>query len=216
MLQYWHNYQDIIENYFKGGSKMNKFFIISLLVIFCFTPLVITAEHSAIDKGSLEFGIGNVAELNIYRGDNIITGTMYGIGLTPDLTVGYFIIDRLSLGLTFGFWGDKDETMNEADTELNFSPFVKYYYPLSDKFLVNAKGFFGVYRFKDSTDPDNPFVRARFGFGIAGTYMLLPKLGGSIGVDFTYYSNYKVGGNKVDDTSFYIFDLLLGLTVYLR
>lgn len=194
---------------------MKKLIVVSLFMVFCFAPLVVMAEHSAIDKGSIEFGVGNVAELSFYRGDNITKGYEYGIGLTPDLTVGYFVIDRLMLGLSFGLFGDKDETMDEADIDLNIMPLVKYYYPISDKFLINAKGFIGWNRYKDSTDPDNPYTRARFGGGIAGTYMLLPQLGGSIGADFTYYSNYKYGGTKVDDTSWYLLGFLLGLTVYL-
>ena len=194
---------------------MRKLIVVSLFFVFCFVPLMVMAEHSAIDKGSIELGVGNVAELSFYRGDNILNGYWFTVGWPPGVTFGYFVIDRLMLGATLTVFSDKYETMTEADTELDVMPIVKYYYPISEKFLINAKGYFGLYRYKDSSDPDNPFTRVRFGGGGAGTYMLIPQLGASIGMDFTYYSDYKVGGTKADDTSYVILGIILGLVVYL-
>ncbi|MBA7544991.1 hypothetical protein ES705_37353 [subsurface metagenome] len=192
---------------------MKKILVVTMFFIFCFAPLVVMAEQSAVDKGNFELGVGNIIDIWLYRGDNYENATWIGLGTTPDLTVGYFIINGLMVGTTIGVTSYKSESWTEPNTSFFIQPVVKYYIPLSEKFFFNGKGFFGQYRENYAGDPDT-YTRMRFGGGVAGTYMLLPSLGASFGVDFIYFANYSYGGT-VDNTSYTVIDILLGLSVYL-
>jgi len=65
-----------------------------------------------------------------------------------------------------------------------------------------------------SGDPDI-YTQIRFGGGAAGTFMLLPNLGASIGADLIIFPDEKTSGTTVDNTSYYVIDFLLGLSMYL-
>jgi hypothetical protein len=194
---------------------MKKFIAVSLFALICFTPLVSLATHSSVDRGSVELGVGNVAQLSLYLSDNYDQASVLGIGLTPNVTVGYFFIDGLMLGASFGYFSYKDESMNEAYTDFDIMPLFKYYFPVSDKFLFNIKGFMGIYREKDVDYPDNFWSLTRFGGGLAANYMIVPQLGCNLGVDFTYFSNWKYEGEEAEETSDWGVMFVLGLGVYL-
>jgi hypothetical protein len=194
---------------------MRKLIVISLFVVFCFTPLAVLAEHNAVDKGSLELGVGNIAVFTFYVGYNYEQASVFGLGLTPNLTIGYFVIDRLMMGASLGYYRYKSESMDEAYTEFDIMPLVKYYFPVSEKFLINLKVFFGVYREKDMDFPDNYWSYLSFGGGVAATYMIIPQLGCNIGLDSRYFSNWRYDGEPLDETSDLGFQFVLGLNVYL-
>ena len=194
---------------------MRKLIVISLFVVFCFTPLAVLAEHNAVDRGSLELGVGNIAVFTYYVGYNYEQESVFGLGLTPNLTIGYFAIDRLMLGASLGYYRYKSESMVEAYTDFDIMPLVKYYFPVSEKFLINVKVFFGLYSEKDMTYPDNRWKRPRFGGGVAATYMIIPQLGCNIGVDSFYLSNWRYDGVTSEETNNLGFQLVLGLNVYL-
>ncbi len=193
---------------------MKKILVVTMFFIFCFAPLAVMAEQSAVDKGSFELGVGNIIDIWLYRSDNYENATWIGLGITPDLTVGYFIINGLMVGTTIGVTSHKAESWTEPNTSFFIQPVVKYYIPVSEKFFFNGKGFFGQYRENDAGDPDT-YTRMRFGGGAAGTYMLLPSLGASFGADFIYFADWKYGGTTIDKTSYAVIDILLGLSVYL-
>lgn len=193
---------------------MKKILVVTMFFIFCFAPLAVMAEHSAVDKGSIELGVGNIIDIRLERGDNYEKATLFGLGTTPDLTAGYFIINGLMVGTTIGVTSYKAESWTEPYTFFSIQPVVKYYFPVSEKFLFNGKVIFGLYREKLSGDPDT-YTQMHFGGGAAGTYMLLPSLGASFGADFIYFADWKYGGTTIDDTSYYVIDILLGLSVYL-
>lgn len=193
---------------------MKKILVVTMIFVICIAPLAAQAEHSAVDKGSFELGVGNILDIWLYRSDNYESATWVGIGYTPDMTVGYFIINRLMVGTTLGFYSLKSESWTEPSTTFFVQPVVKYYFPVSEKFLFNVKGFFGWRREKDSGDPDI-YTQIRFGGGAAGTFMLLPNLGASIGADLIIFPDEKTSGTTVDNTSYYVIDFLLGLSMYL-
>jgi hypothetical protein len=193
---------------------MKKIFVVALFLILCSAPISVMAEHSAVDRGSFEFGIGNIASVWLYGGANYENATWIGFGSTPDLTAGYFVINGLMVGTTFYFDWFKSESMTESDNNFFIQPIVKYYLPISDKFLVNAKVFFGWARSKSDGDPDS-YTRARFGGGVAGTYMLLPELGACIGADIIIFPDRKVSGTTIANTSFNVIDIAIGLSAYL-
>ena len=194
---------------------MKKILVVTMFLIFCFAPLSVMAQHSAVDKGSVELGVGNIIDITLFRGsDTWEDDTSIYIGDTPDLTAGYFVINGLMVGTTIWFVNYKSESMTEASTMFSVQPVVKYYFPISEKFLINLKGFFGWSRTKIANNPDT-YTQIRFGAGVAGTYMLLPSLGASIGADFTVFLDEKYGGTTIDDTSYNLIQILLGLSVYL-
>ncbi len=133
---------------------MKKILVVTMFFIFCFAPLAVMAEQSAVDKGSFELGVGNIIDIWLYRSDNYENATWIGLGITPDLTVGYFIINGLMVGTTIGVTSHKAESWTEPNTSFFIQPVVKYYIPVSEKFFFNGKGFFGQYRENDAGDPD--------------------------------------------------------------
>jgi hypothetical protein len=194
---------------------MKKLIIILLFVAFCFAPLATLAEHGSVDRGSVELGVGNIAQLSLYLSDNYDQANVFGMGLTPNLTIGYFIVDRFMLGVSFGYFRYKDESMVEAYNELDIMPQFKYYFPVSDKFLINIKGFVGLYRERELEYHDTYWKRTRIGGGLAFTYLFIPQLGCNLGADFVYFSNWEFEGMEAEDSSDWGPRFYLGLQVYL-
>jgi hypothetical protein len=194
---------------------MKKLIVISLFVVFCLTPLAVLAKHNAVDMGSLELGVGSIAVFTYYVGNNYEQRSVFGLGLTPNLTIGYFFIDRLMIGASCGYYRYKSESMDEAYIDFDIEPLFKYYFPVSAKFLINIKGFFGIYREKDMDYPDYNWTQPRFGGGVAATYLIIPQLGCNIGIDSAYFSNWRYDGETLEESSDLAFRFVLGLNVYL-
>ncbi len=153
----------------------------------------------------------NIIDMWLYRGVNSGNATAVGIGTAPDLTIGYFIVNGFMIGTTYRTITFQSESSTEGI--LFFQPVVKIYFPISDKFLLNAKGFFGLVRERYILDSDT-YTRIRFGGGGACTYMLLPSLGVSIGGEFKVFPNRKVSGTTIDNTSYNVINIFIGLTAY--
>lgn len=192
---------------------MKKKFIVTMLLILCFAPLSVMAQHSAVDKGSFELGVGHIFDIWLFSSDNYESYTEICIGATPTLTAGYFIIDGFMIGTTVYYNNYKSESMTDSDTYFSIQPEVKFYFPVSEQFLINAKGFLGM-RSSTYDGDSSKYTRMRFGAGCAGTYMLLPTLGASFGADFTLYQDRKVDGTTIGSTSYKIINIFVGLTAY--
>ena len=193
---------------------MKRILIVSLFVVFCFTPLTTLAEHTSVDAGSVELGVGNIAQYSFYFSGNNDDPRIFGFGLTPNLTIGYFLVNRLMFGVSFGLYNYKDDSMSESYTEFYIMPLVKYYFPLSDRFLLNLKVFFGYYRETD-VGTDNFWMQFRVGGGLAVTYLIIPQLGINLGGDFANLSHWRYGGTEQEGTSDWGPQFYLGLNVYL-
>jgi hypothetical protein len=191
---------------------MKKILIVTIFLIFCAAPIVVMAEN----KGSFELVIGNILDVKLtnYSDPTVDNDTVIEIGETPELTGGYFVINRLMVGTTIWFYNYKDASMDEPFNIFLIQPVVKYYFPISEEFLINVKVFFGWWREKYPL-VDDPYTKMLIGGGAAATYMLFPRVGASIGVDFTQNTKYKQAGTKIDDTSFYVITIALGLSAYL-
>ena len=194
---------------------MKKILVVFLFIVFCLPPLSTVFGHDSVDRGSVELGVGNIAEYSLYWGINYDQASVFGIGLTPNLTMGYFLFDRLMLGASFGFYRYKDESMTEAYNDFMIMPLFKYYFPVSEKVLINIKGFFGFYREKDMEYPDNYWTQQLIGGGLAATYLFIPQLGCNLGADFLYFTNWKYEGVEIEDTDTYSLKFVFGLNVYL-
>jgi len=193
---------------------LKKILVVATFLFFCFIPFSVMAQHNAVDKGSFELGIGSIVDIWLYSWEIYEDATWIGLGTTPNLTVGYFVANGFMVGTTIGFTRYKSESWTDPNNYFSVQPIVKYYFPFSEKFLLNGKVFFGWSRDKTSGDPD-AYTRINFGGGVAGTYMLLPSLGASIGVDFIAFLDQKYGGETIDDSNVNIFYIILGLSVYL-
>jgi hypothetical protein len=147
-----------------GEHTMKKLLVATAYFFFCLAPLAVSAENGAVDKGSFELGVGNILDIWLYRSDNYENVNWIGIGMTPDLTFGYFMANRLMIGTTIGLTTTKYESATESDNTFFIQPVLKYYFPVSEKFLFNLKGFFGWERDKYEGDPDT-YTRSRFGGG---------------------------------------------------
>ena len=194
---------------------MKRIMIVVAAAMFCLLPFGLFAQD-AIDKGSLEFGLGSIVGVTFWGGDLYDPKeTDFHIGSdTITVNFGYFLMDSLSLGGSLGFNSNKVEDADEASTNFFIAPVVKYYFPVNEKFLVNAKALFGFSSVK-LAGFDDATSQLFFGGGAAGTYLLTPNLGGFIGVDFTYGLDSRSGGDKIDDTNSTQLDIGLGLTVYI-
>ena len=62
---------------------MKRILVVIMFFIFCSVPLSVMAEHSAVDKGSFELGIGSIVDLWLYSSSNYEDATWIGIGTTP-------------------------------------------------------------------------------------------------------------------------------------
>jgi len=197
--------------------KMRKIFFVGVIVLFCIAPIsVFAAENKAIDKGSIEFGLGNVFSFSRYGGaaydpahTKIAVGNFfYGIN------GGYFIIDRLSVGASIFFYRDKEKDAAEAETRFSVGPVVKYYYPLAQKILVNGAGkvSYESRKVPPATDPLNQLAIT---VGVAATYLLKPYLGAYAGINFILALQGRQGGSSVSDTGYNVIDVGIGLTFFM-
>jgi hypothetical protein len=181
--------------------------------MFCIVPIGLFAENDAVDKGSLEFGLGTVLNLTLYSGN--LDATEFNIGSGGmGLSVGYFIIDRLSIGGSAYYWSRKYDGDIDSYNEYSIGPEVKYYIHVSEQVLINLKGLFRIVSWEDPGDIDRS-SRIWFGGGGAATYLLTSNLGIYGGADIVFSPNYKNQGIEVIDSSYTFIGAELGFRVYL-
>ena len=74
---------------------MRKLIVISLFVVFCLTPIAVLAEHSAVDRGSLELGVGNIAQFAFWVGYNYEQETILGLAIDQLGDMEWLDIEKL-------------------------------------------------------------------------------------------------------------------------
>jgi hypothetical protein len=192
---------------------MKKILVVAFLLIFCIVPIGLFAENESIDKGSVEFGLGTAFNLSLYSGNLEATEFTIGSGGML-LSVGYFVIDRLSIGGFAYYYNWKYEGATESSNEYRIGPEVKYYIPVSEQVLVNLKGLFRIVSWEDPGDIDRS-SRIWFGGGGALTYLMTGNLGIYGGANIVFSPNYSDQGTKVTDSSYTLIDVELGFRVYI-
>ena len=193
---------------------MNKSIALFFLLLFTLASFTLSAQQNSIEEGRFEIGIGNIASIWLYGGSNYEKATEIIIGHTPPITVGYFVIDGLRIGLTTDLDFYKSESMTEYESTIDIEPNVKYYFPLSEDLIGNIKVLFGWVRSTYDGDPEK-YTRTRFGFGGAVTYMFLPNIGAYVGLDYVILPDRKISGTTIDNTSFNVTDIGIGFTLYI-
>lgn len=192
---------------------MKKILAVTAIVIFCIVPIGLFAEHDAIDKGSFEFGLGTAFNFGIYSGNLEATEFSIGSGGTM-LNVGYFIIDKLSIGGAASYYNIKYGGATESYTEFFIGPEVKYYFPITDLLLANLKGLIRFISWEYPGDTDRS-SQMWFGGGGAITYLLTDNLGIYGGADILFSPDYIDEGAEVDDSSYVLIDVQVGFTVFI-
>ncbi len=192
---------------------MKKILLTLVLLWLVLFPVSVVAQQNPIDAGSFEFGIGNIANLWLQKGDNYDEATDISIGSTPVLTFGYFVSDGIMLGASIYYESYKSESMTDPDTDFLLQPQLKYYIPVSSQTLANLRILAG---YSSSTyDGDSEtYTRTRFGLGGGLTYLLLPGLGAVIHADYIYFPNRAVSGTTIDNSSYNIIEIGVGLSAY--
>jgi hypothetical protein len=100
----------------QGGFSMKKVFIVIGVLALCFAPLSLFADNEATDQGSLEFGLGPILSVYLYKGNLEGTTLIIGSGSTR-FNFGYFITDNFSIGGFVYFASVKYEGYTESATE---------------------------------------------------------------------------------------------------
>jgi hypothetical protein len=192
---------------------MKKILVAITLLMFCTVPICLFAENDAIDKGSVEFGLGTAFNLSLYFGNVEATEFTIGSG-SMLLSVGYFVIDKLSIGGAAYFYSLKYKAATESYTEFGFGPEVKYYIPTSENVLANLKGLFRIVSWEYPGDIDRS-SQMWFGGGGGVTYLMTGNLGLYGGADIMFSPDYKYEGTKVTDSSYTAIDIEVGFRVFL-
>ncbi|MER2997526.1 outer membrane beta-barrel protein [Pontibacter populi] len=177
-----------------------------------------TTQGTIVISGSLGINRNNVKSENLY---NPRTTTLTSVSLTPG--VGYFINDGLELGASFGlnYSTYKLDSNKESDTykskdtntRFDFSPFIRKYFMLSDKFAFTgtaSAGFsIGKHEFEGSTSPITieSSTKGAFAYITPGVYYFpTEKIGlsatfGSLGYSATTWKSEE-GSNKEVQSDF--------------
>jgi hypothetical protein len=192
---------------------MKKVFIVIGVLALCFAPLSLFADNEATDQGSLEFGLGPILSVYLYKGNLEGTTLIIGSGSTR-FNFGYFITDNFSIGGFVYFASVKYEGYTESATEFGVGPTLTFYVPITDRFLFGIIGSFGFVSWEDPGDVDRSRMM-EFGGGGNITYLITDNLGISGGLGILFYPNYIIEGIEALDTSFTEIFVGLGFSVYI-
>ena len=192
---------------------MKKVFIVISFLALCFVPSSLYSENEATDQGSLEFGLGPILSVSLYRGNLEATTFVIGSGPTR-FNLGYFIANNFSIGGYVYFASVKYEGYTESATEFGVGPTLTFYVPISDRFLFAIIGNFGLVSWEDPGDVDRSSMM-EFGGGGNITYLITDNLGLSCGLGVLFYPNMSDEGIEVPDSSFTEIFVGVGFSVYI-
>ena len=114
--------------------------IIATMVVcmLCLSTACLWADNEAVDRGSIEFGLGTIFNLVMTFGNFQGTEFTVGSGWTR-FNIGYFIGDRFFVGGAVSYYWQRDQGDTDAYTDLYFGPVVKYYLVASKRILCDFK-----------------------------------------------------------------------------
>jgi hypothetical protein len=135
------------------------------LMTLVFLLLFLNAS-AQLDKGIwLVGGTGNFLSSKYENSSLINSYTSNRLDIAVSSNVGYFVIDKLALGLKMGFTKYKEQVVSTGGLYSNvnrfsFGPFVKYYFLEKDKqynILTDLSYQYGLYSFKPTKGNSNTF-----------------------------------------------------------
>jgi hypothetical protein len=128
--------------------------------------LLFLNASAQLDKGIwLVGGTGNFLSSKYENSSLINSYTSNRLDIAVSSNVGYFVIDKLALGLKMGFTKYKEQVVSTGGLYSNvnrfsFGPFVKYYFLEKDKqynILTDLSYQYGLYSFKPTKGNSNTF-----------------------------------------------------------
>lgn len=155
----------------KMNPKRHKAVISLLFICLMFFPTIILSQiEKPIKKGNILIGGGLNSSYYKNQDDKDKSDSYKSISFNVSPSVGYFIVDNLSLGISTQFYYNKIwGVINFENKQSGIGPFVKYYF---------NNGFFSTLSFYYST------TSAIFNF--KSNYMISPELG------YAFFINSKV------------------------
>ncbi|MBB6611716.1 hypothetical protein H7F15_11760 [Pontibacter sp. Tf4] len=137
---------------------MKKLFIVAVLGLLCTSAFAQTLQGTKAVSGS--FSVGMYA--NNQRSNNMAPSDYSHRFLRIEPSIGYFLKDNLEAGASLGFetnrtksvqdGGFSDFTEDSRTRGYSFSPYLKKYFSLTDKFALSARVEAGVDMRKTKTE----------------------------------------------------------------
>lgn len=160
---------------------MKKLFLVAIIAMFSFTMNAQTEKGNWVIGGTTTMSFGHTTSTAEFDGvesdDDLKTTT---INITP--SVGFFVIDNLSVGFDLGFNSNKSKINENENKVSSFSviPNAAYYFNASDKFkpyVGLGAGYIATSRGDDDSDKSS-------GLAIRGKGGLAYFITESIAVNF--------------------------------
>lgn len=193
-----------IHEYQKKSKKlMNKILkTIALTILLCYTANAQITKGNWMVGGSGNFS-STVAES---KSSNLLTSESKGLGVILSPTFGYFVADKLALGVSPVFGYSKIDGGN-SNTSYGAGPFIRYYLLKPEK-LINILTHIGYYYGSDSAGSTSNNINFKTGPAIF--------LNSSVALELTL--EYAIGQNKSDfsTSTFKVFNVGLGLQIHLE
>lgn len=154
------------------------------------------------------------------NGTTLFDTKSYGLNISP--SAGYFFADNLAVGMSLGI-GFNGYKSGNSDTEwentLSFSPYVRYYVPLSNKVKPYAEAGFSFFSTKSAFDNDDERSGSRgVGGGLGTAFFIGPKASLDLLLNYNYlFSNDEtiLSGSQVRiNSSTSVLSFRIGFTFF--
>jgi hypothetical protein len=177
------------------------------------------AEESPVSKGTIEISAGNILRYTINRGNAThetsvrpISTRESSFGLSnPSCDIGYFIMDNISVGGGVSNTSSTYQNKSDSNKQLGISPFMKYYIPVTDRFIVDYIARIGI-ESGTNNDGSTSSTQLNAGMGAAMNYLFFKSLGIYLAFDYkvrfssiigkTYRSGYEQYTGSIGSTFF--------------
>jgi hypothetical protein len=123
------------------------------------------------------------------------------------------------VGGTVGAVSIKWETDDESSLGFLLGPTIRYYFPVSDRILVNLAGDFMYVSFKPTSGGirvDDAITQIALGGGIEAGYLIIPNLSIGIGARFSHFFEERSAGESSDNTDYNLIDIGLVLRIHIE
>lgn len=186
-----------------------KKLVIVMLCLFTAASLKAQTESGNIFVGG-GFGINNNKTETVDGNATVGYNRSTTISVRPQ--VGFFIADNFAIGASVVYSNNVNENIDEdlnKNNDLQFSPFARYYIPMTEQFSIYGQGAFGI-GFRNSeivvnnttTDTGDGLITS---FGLSGGLAFFPteKINVNLGLNILSFSavNTSIPNSNVENTN---------------
>jgi hypothetical protein len=196
--------------------------LVFLLGVIALTATPMFAQGTSTTAGSMEISAGKVFGYTMRTGDGIdpskttnpVDKTEYSFGIgSMQYGLGFFVIDNLAVGGMFDYTSSKAKDASESSATWEAIPYVKFYIPVNEQFLIDVKGQLGYLSEKTAGYSDKT-TQLYLGIGAGATYLVTSSLGLNFDFDYLSFNQSKTGSVSGKDAhGDFVFSL--GATAYL-